>query len=71
MNVILKVQIKIGCFMMPSFSENNQQANRIVYLQLAVATVGGTAHHLVKDFKYKSIGITHGSQCVNGMSDML
>ena len=32
-------------------TENNQQMNRIVYSQLSVANVGGTAHRLVKTFK--------------------
>ena len=33
------------------FEENKQYMNRIFYSQLAVATVGGTAHHLVKIFE--------------------
>ena len=31
--------------------EKNQQMNRIVYSQLAMETVGGIAHHLVKIFE--------------------
>ena len=33
------------------FGEKNQQMNPIVYLQLSVATVGGTSHHMVKRFE--------------------
>ena len=33
------------------FAEKNQQTNHIVYPQLAMKTVGGTAHHLVKRFE--------------------
>ena len=32
------------------FAENNQQMNRTIYSQLDMATVGGTAHHLVERF---------------------
>ena len=29
----------------------NTQMNRVVYSQLAVATVGGTAHHIIKKYE--------------------
>ena len=37
-------------------AENNQHTNRIVYYQLAMATVGGTYNHLVKIFEDKKDG---------------
>ena len=38
------------------FLEKNQHINHIIYSQLAVATVGGTAHHMVKISEDKKYG---------------
>ena len=35
----------------PVFATNNPRMNRVVYSQLAVATVDGTAYHLVRQFE--------------------
>src|SRR5687767_14688062 len=40
----------------PVFARMNQRMNRVVYSQLAVATVDGTAYHLVRRFEEEKDG---------------
>ena len=39
-----------------SYASENQEYNRVVYGQLSVATVDGTAHHLVKQYSKSKDG---------------
>ena len=51
-------------------AENNQHMNRVVYSELAVATVVGTYHRLVKSLRIRIKGKYLSSQYVNDMMEM-
>ena len=55
----------------PMFAQRNSNMNKIVYSQLSVATVDGTAHHIVMNHAESKMDTRLGRIWFNGMREIL
>ena len=54
-----------------TYAARNTQMNWVVYSHLAVETIGGTAHHLIKNMMAIRMDMEHRTFCVSAIMGML